>query len=43
MTMHQITLLVLLTSLLAGCVTTGNDDGLERMERNHRAAVETAA
>ena len=33
-----------LTIVLAGCVTTGNDDdGLQRMERNHAAALETTA
>ena len=29
--------------LLAGCVSTGNSDSLEQIERNHNAAVESAA
>ena len=32
-----------LTTVLAGCVSTGNDDDLQRMERNHAAALETTA
>jgi hypothetical protein len=36
-------ILGLLAILLCGCVTTGDDDPLDRMQRNHRDAVETAA
>jgi hypothetical protein len=36
--------LLLLAAVLGGCVTTADGDkSLERMQYNHRAAVETAA
>lgn len=36
--------LLLLAAVLGGCVTTvDGDKSLERMQYNHRAAVETAA
>jgi hypothetical protein len=35
-------LVATLGSLLAGCVSTGNSDSLQQMERNHRQALETA-
>lgn len=36
-------LVVALGGLLAGCVSTGSDDDIRRLERNHNAALETAA
>lgn len=36
-------ILGLLAILLCGCVTTGDGDSLDRLQRNHRDAVETAA
>ena len=36
-------LVLVLGTALAGCVTTGNSDDIERMERNHNAALETTA
>jgi len=36
-------LALVLGTALAGCVTTGNSDDIERMERNHNAALETTA
>ncbi len=34
---------IALAALLAGCVSTSNDDSLERMQRNHSAALQTTA
>jgi hypothetical protein len=36
-------LLAMLCGSLAGCVSTGNTDSLEQIERNHRQALETTA
>jgi hypothetical protein len=41
---RMLPVLLLLVTLLGGCVTTSDGDkSLERMQRNHYAAVETAA
>ena len=39
----RLVLVVILAVLLGGCVTTGGDDGLQRMQRNQEAARESAA
>ena len=39
----RLLLVVVLATLLAGCVTTTDGDDLQRMERNQRNARETAA
>lgn len=41
--LRQTLFLAALALLLCGCVGNPNDDSLERMQRNHHAAVETAA
>jgi hypothetical protein len=38
----SLAMLAALGTLLAGCVSTGSDDGLERMQRNQRNALESA-
>jgi hypothetical protein len=44
MSLRLFLLVSLLGALLAGCVTTNDsDDDLNRMQRNHNAALETAA
>ena len=43
MSFRLLLLVATLASLLAGCVSTGSDDSLERMQRNHSAALQTTA
>jgi hypothetical protein len=43
MSVRLVLLALALGTALAGCVTTGNGDDIERMERNHNAALETTA
>ena len=43
MSVRLVLLTLALGITLAGCVTTGNGDDIERMERNHNAALETTA
>jgi len=43
MSVRLILLALALGALLTGCVTTGSDDEIQRMERNHNAALETTA
>ncbi len=42
MSLRLFLLALVLGTALAGCVTTGNSDSLEQIERNHRQALETA-
>ena len=43
MSLRLVVIVILLGTVLAGCVTTSNGDDLERMQRNQDAARETAA
>jgi hypothetical protein len=43
MSFRLILVVALFGALIGGCVTTNDDDGLDRMQRNHSAAVESAA
>jgi len=43
MSLRLFLLALVLGTALTGCVTTGNSDDIERMERNHNAALETTA